>query len=78
MPEMTVEVYNEIFAASGHQAYQVILFPDATHAILKSETYNIQSPAGWDCTTRLQYLIEGKRLMYLVILNCEENGRWIG
>lgn len=74
----SVEVYNNILTASGHPDYDIVLFPDATHAILKSETYNIQRPEGWGLSTKLLYLIEGKTAHapgYLDLLGQWTSGR---
>ena len=56
----SVKIYNEIFADSGHTDYQITMFPEATHGLLKAEPYNTQNLSEWEITTILSYFVEGK------------------
>ena len=56
----SVATYEEIFADAGHPDYQIVMFPAATHGLLKAEPYNNQNASNWDTSTLLSYLREGE------------------
>ena len=58
--EESVAIYEEIFASAEHPDYQIVMFPKATHGLLKAEPYNNQNASNWDTSTLITYLLEGE------------------
>ena len=56
----SVAIYEEIFANAAHPDYQIVMFPKATHGLLKAEPYNTQNASSWGTSTLLSYLLEGE------------------
>ncbi|OZG75177.1 hypothetical protein BTA51_01980 [Hahella sp. CCB-MM4] len=48
------------FNTTGHQEYQLSLLPNATHSMLKADSYNFQTTSQWTTMAQLNYLLEGE------------------
>ncbi|MFV2052407.1 alpha/beta hydrolase family protein [Aliiroseovarius sp. YM-037] len=52
-------IYREMLAGQGDRT-RIIIWPDATHGLLKSNAYNWQLTEDWSQVARLRFVLEGR------------------
>ena len=55
----SINILRRTFSDSGHPDYRLELIPNATHSLLRADTYNFQTSAEWSKIAQLSYLLEG-------------------